>query len=117
MSAVERRLPSSKGPKSRLTRLPEKLATQQATIRGDHVGQLLFGCERIDFVGNPIILDQQGEQCPGQQQGPAILAPRSERELQRDIHEVRRAVADIRQESENDEDYERGMSVTRRDAH
>jgi len=45
---------------------------------------------------------------------PAIFAPPSERELQRDIHEVRRAVADIRQESENDKDHQRGMRVTGR---
>ena len=81
------------------------------------LGWILFGYERIDFVGNPIIFDQSGEECSSKQQGPAIFAPRSERELQRDIHEVRRAVADIRQESENDEDHQRGMRVTGRDAH
>ena len=81
------------------------------------LGWILFGYERVDFVGNPIIFDQNGEECSSKQQGPAILAPRSERELQRDIHEVRRAVADIRQESENDEDHQRGMRVTGRDAH
>ena len=81
------------------------------------LGWILFGYERIDFVGNPIIFDQSGEECSSKQQGPAIFAPRSERELQRDIHEVRRAVTDIRQESENDEDHQRGMRVTGRDAH
>ena len=78
---------------------------------------ILFGYERVDFVGNPIIFDQNGEECSSKQQGPAILAPRSERELQGDIHDVRRAVADIRQKSENDENHQRGMRVTRRDAH
>ncbi|SRR6266852_5673068 len=81
------------------------------------LGWILFGYERVDFVGNPIIFDQNGEECSSKQQGPAILAPRSERELQGDIHDVRRAVADIRQKSENDEDHQRGMRVTRRDAH
>ena len=81
------------------------------------LGWILFGCERIDFVGNPIIFDQNGKECSSKQQGPAIFAPRSKRELQRNIHEVRSTEADIRQESENDEDHQRGMRVTRRDAH
>jgi len=65
---------------------------------------VLFGYERIDFVGDPVILDQQGEQYPNEKQGPAIFAPRGERELQRYIHNVCCAVTDIRQESENEED-------------
>ena len=111
-----------------LTRLPEKwvLGGSSFTQASKFVvseemclelGWILFGYERIDFVGNPIIFDQSGEECSSKQQGPAIFAPRSERELQRDIHEVRRAVTDIRQESENDEDHQRGMRVTGRDVH
>ena len=81
------------------------------------VGRILFGYKRIDFVGNPIILDQHREQCPREQQSPAILSPSSERKLQRDIHEVRRAVADIRQNSKNDKDKERWVSVAGRNTH
>lgn len=80
------------------------------------LGWILFGCERIDFVGNPIIFDQDGKECSSKQQGPAIFAPRGKRELQGDIHKVRRTEADIRQESENDEDDQCGMRVTGRDA-
>lgn len=112
----------------RLTPLPEKwvlgggsFAQASKFVVFEEVclelGWILFGYERIDFVGNPIIFDQSGEECSSKQQSPAIFAPRSERELQRDIHEVRRAVADIRQESENDEDHQRRMRVTGRDAH
>jgi len=65
---------------------------------------MLFGYERIDFVGDPVIFNQYGEQRPGKQQDPAILAPPGERELERNIHEVCGAVTNIRQDSENDED-------------
>ena len=71
--------------------------------------------ERIDFVGDPVILEQYREHYPGEEQNPTILAPRNERQLKRDVHEVRRAVTDIRQESENDQDQEHGMCLPGRD--
>jgi hypothetical protein len=73
-------------------------------IRVDVEPRLLLDDEWVDFVGDPVILDQHSEQYAGEQQNPTVLGPRKEGQLERDIHEVCSAVTDIRQESENDED-------------